>query len=720
MSDEARDCIKQQAVVFKETRATRTAVSDDNDSNIDVADQQITRFELFLTFIDYVSNIYRGETNCHDLVSHRSFAAELLAVFDRNFVQAHDIHGQVQTMAMSESRSSALRHYYDASAFAERHPKVEIEQIFKTLRDQRRVFAYFGGQGSDNPECLNNLRKLYDRYRPLLHDLFQAANTLLHELSTDSYSTAFFNSDNIRLTEWLDNPSTAPDTRKLSLAPYSFPLIGLASLANYCVLCKAANLSPGDVRGMLKGVTGHSQGIIIAAAVSAAYDWESFYDSAKFALELLFWIGLESHREAPQNKLSSKIMKETISAGFGEPSCMLSVRGLKKASLLMELSAVDAELGSAENVELALENTSDSFVLAGPAAILRAVALRLERLSASPGLDQSRVPYDQRRKEIYLQFMPISAPFHSSYLKHVPDRVFQRMQDSRFKLGELKVPVYGTSNGQNLKSGGTDIIEALVSMITTEAVNWPLATTFLGATHILDLGPGRLHSLMSSVKEGTGARLFAAGGGQSAEVGSLADAFGHGGATSLSSWSEKHGPRLRRKESVESVDTSFSRLLGVPPIMVAGMTPTTVSWRFVSAISTACYHAELSGGGYFSPDAFENAILRLSDCLSGSRGITVNLIYVNPRAMAWQVALLKDLISQGVPIEGMTIGAGVPSLDVACDYIDTIGLKHIGFKPGSKSAIQQVISIAKARPRFPILLQWTGGRGGGRFYKCLY
>lgn len=94
-------------------------------------------------------------------------------------------------------------------------------------------------------------------------------------------------------------------------------------------------------------------------------------------------------------------------------------------------------------------------------------------------------------------------------------------------------------------------------------------------------------------------------------------------------------------------------------------------------------------------------------------GITVNFIYVNPRAMAWQVPLLQKLRTEGVPIEGMTIGAGVPSLEVANEYIETIGLKHIAFKPGSLDGIQQVINIAKANPHFPVVLQWTGGRGGG-------
>ena len=51
-------------------------------------------------------------------------------------------------------------------------------------------------------------------------------------------------------------------------------------------------------------------------------------------------------------------------------------------------------------------------------------------------------------------------------------------------------------------------------------------------------------------------------------------------------------------------------------------------------------------------------------------GITVNLVYVNPRAMRWQISLLQQLCSAGVSQE-LTIGAGAPSIEVANEYIET-------------------------------------------------
>ena len=127
----------------------------------------------------------------------------------------------------------------------------------------------------------------------------------------------------------------------------------------------------------------------------------------------------------------------------------------------------------------------------------------------------------------------------------------------------------------------------------------------------------------------------------------------------------------------------------------------------------AGYHIELAGGGYRSPQALADAIRKITDSVMPGRGVTVNLIYANPAAIGWQIPLLRQLRGEGVPIDGLTIGAGVPTIGVATDYIQNLGLRHIAFKPGSLESIYKVIEIAKSNPDFPIILQWTGGRGGG-------
>jgi fatty acid synthase subunit beta, fungi type len=143
------------------------------------------------------------------------------------------------------------------------------------------------------------------------------------------------------------------------------------------------------------------------------------------------------------------------------------------------------------------------------------------------------------------------------------------------------------------------------------------------------------------------------------------------------------------------------------------MTPTTSSWAFVWSIMNAGYHTELAAGGFPVPEMMEAAIRQRAASIPPHRGIAIHVIYASPQTMLWQIQLIARLISEGLPIDGLTIGAGVPSPDAATEFVETLGIKYISFKPGSVSAIEAVIAIAQRFSDFPIMLQWTGGRAGG-------
>jgi fatty acid synthase subunit beta, fungi type len=101
--------------------------------------------------------------------------------------------------------------------------------------------------------------------------------------------------------------------------------------------------------------------------------------------------------------------------------------------------------------------------------------------------------------------------------------------------------------------------------------------------------------------------------------------------------------------------------------MVAGMTPCTVHPSFVIATMNGGYQIELAGGGYFAPHMMEAAIREIVQNTPPGIGVCVNAIYINPRLFNWQMDLVKSCRAQGIGIEGVTIGAGVPSLEVAND-----------------------------------------------------
>lgn len=646
----------------------------------------------------------------------------LFDAFERDFLEFTDIHNLVLSLPDDpKTPNETLKIYYSTAYALSRNPKCNESALFTLAErgDDVRLYAAFGGQGSGNSQSMKKLRDLFSQYLPFLQDLIDAASPLLSSLSQLPRTQAFYTGHPIEIARWLQDSTAVPDATIISEAAYSFPIIGLLGMAHYCVTCKLLGKTPGQVRSSLEGATGHSQGIVVAAAIAMSDSWESFYDNARLAVEILFWTGFESQLNSPRGSVSAFIIKDSVENGEGKPSSMLIVRGLDKKQLEHSIEACNKYMDRKGKIYLAITNGSENFTVAGPANSLRGLALHLRRQKADEGLDQSRVPFSQRKPVIRFNFLPISAPFHTNYLENA-NQIIKGYFTGRCRLtSELAIPVFHTRDGSDISQDKTgNIIDILVSAMTTEPVNWPLSTKFKDATHVVGFVAGVDHQLAQQ-KEGHGVRIIRGDDLESPSdiIGSKAELFhpNHGSAIRRGQcWSPLFQPQIIHSESgVVTFGSKLSTLLGTPPIIVAGMTPTTIHPDFVSTIMNAGYHVELAGGGYHNARSFSAAIKEVVSSTLPGRGVTINLIYVNPHAIGWQIPLIGRLIRDGVPIEGLTIGAGVPSLDIATGYITELGLKHITFKPGSISGIRDVLAIAKANPSFPVILQWTGGRGGG-------
>lgn len=680
--------------------------------------QTLEILALFLVYLQKKPEINR----CHDPTAHHKHTGEILDAVDRDFVTSRDIHSVVSTLGISPERQKAvLAAYYRAVQYTIRELRVNEPFLWRQNKPEKlRICSIFTGQGNANAECLDDLRDLWTTYKPLLQDLISSTAGSLYELSQSRDTADYYDNDGLEIRKWLDDKMTSPDPAYIASAPISFTIIGLINLANFCIMCKAANLTPGKAIAAMQAITGHSQGIVIAACVAKAKGWEEFYEMARLSLHILFWIGYESQQDAPGGISSGHQIHDSLENGENTPSHMLSVRGLSRHKVEAILKTANKSLAKDESVSLALVNSRDNVVLAGPPKSLRGIAVHLRTLKASKDVDQSRIPYNKRKSEVLSQFLPISAPFHSIYLANATKRILSKFTSCVITGNELATAVVSTSTGSDLRNAGnSNIIPDLIHMVTCQLVDWPAASMLPGATHIIEFGPGQFSNLITQMKDGTGARVIAAGSMKpfDSNVGSKAELLDpHIPTVSSSSqnWETQFGPHVTKTVSGRTlVETKFSKFFKLPPIMVAGMTPTTVPWDFVAAIYNAGFHVELAAGGYFNPEAFKQAILNVTSNIHSGRGLTINIIYVNPRAIAWQIPLITQLIREGVPIEGITIGAGVPSDEVAHEYITTIGLKHIGFKPGSADSVNKVIDIAKAHPDFPVIMQWTGGRGGG-------
>ena len=138
----------------------------------------------------------------------------------------------------------------------------------------------------------------------------------------------------------------------------------------------------------------------------------------------------------------------------------------------------------------------------------------------------------------------------------------------------------------------------------------------------------------------------------------------------------------------------MSRLLGKPPLMVAGMTPSTVSAEFVSAVMNAGYHVELAGGGHYNEKMLRSKVDEIMKQTRAGEGITLNILFLNVRQWGFQYPLIQVMRKEGLPMEGVCVAAGVPSLDVANEVLENLqnaGIRHVAFKPGSIETIRQVM-----------------------------
>ncbi|KAK2737904.1 beta subunit of fatty acid synthetase [Myotisia sp. PD_48] len=678
--------------------------------------------DLVSRYLGYVAHqVEEGEDD--SMGSYVEVLKLVLNEFERAFMRGNDVHALAGSIpGISSKKMLMIQNYYVARAAANRPTKPHESALLRAAAEgNAKLYSIFGGQGNIE-EYFDELRDIYTTYPSFVEDFISSSAELLQSLARDQDAIKLY-SKGMDILRWLHDRDSQPDTEYLVSAPVSLPLIGLVQLAHFMATCKSMGKEPGDILDRFSGTTGHSQGIITAAAIATVTTWESFARAARNALTMLFWIGLRSQQAYPRTSLAPSILQDSVEHGEGVPTPMLSIRDLQKSAVQEHIDATNQHLPKDRHISISLINSTRNFVVTGPPISLYGLNLRLRKVKAPTGLDQNRVPYTQRKVRFVNRFLPITAPFHSQYLTSAFDAIAEDLEDITIPASSLRIPVHDTNTGEDLSvKGDEDVVPALVRMITRDPVNWEKATEFSKATHIVDFGPGGISGLgvlTNRNKDGTGVRVILAGAidGTNAEVGYKPELFDRDEDNAIKyavDWVEMYGPRLVKTSVGQTfVDTKMSRLLGVPPIMVCGMTPTTVPWDFVVATMNAGYQIELAGGGYFMPSMMIEALHKIEKAIPPGRGITVNLIYVNPRAMQWQIPMLAQLRADGVPIEGLVIGAGVPSIEVANEYIATLGIKHIGFKPGSLDGIQQVINIAKANPTFPVTLQWSGGRGGG-------
>ncbi|KAE8228240.1 hypothetical protein CF326_g6836 [Tilletia indica] len=365
-------------------------------------------------------------------------------------------------------------------------------------------------------------------------------------------------------------------------------------------------------------------------------------------------------RSAPRSNgtQSRHFFGDAMTGGEGVPTPMLAVSGLDEKALNKYINATNSHLDEVDQVGISLYNGTHRYDVTGQPRALCGLVTSLHRIA-------------------------------SEYYSGVDLWIFE----------ELAIEVRDTFDGSDLRAHKEEgVLRSIVRQIFDQPVH---------------CGLSGIGGLTAYNLQGRRVRVFIASG-MHRETAELHDLHQ---VQSEERWSDAFRPRLvKTEEGKLQLDTAFSRLLGRPPIMVPGMTPSTMGAGFNVAVLNAGYHIELAGGSHYNAKALRSKVAKIQTATEPEQGLRLNALFINPRQRAFQLPLWQEMRREGVPLQGFCVAAGIPLTENAKNSIAGLrdaGIEHVAFKPGSADGIRQVCGIAAANPDFPIILQWTGERAGG-------
>lgn len=382
---------------------------------------------------------------------HVQLLLDVFKFFTKSYLSASDIHS-VASAYDAEIRKLVLASYFKAFSTLEDHHDLPKQAKSAVLREaasgKASIFGLFGGQGV-NEVYFEELQALYDIYKPFVVTLLETiTREVLEPLAAKENLTAHYR-HGFNVIAWLANPALRPPIRYLASVPISLPLIGLTQLIQYLVACRVEGMSPGDMRKILSGATGHSQGIVSAVAVAASESFEDFLANAVKALKWLFYSGLRGQQAFPVLSLDPNIVQDSVEGGEGMPSPMLLITGLRLTELEPHLHKTNSYLEQGSQIHVSLHNGPRAFVVTGPAKSLHGLVTSLRKVRAAQGADQSKIPFSQRKPTFFVRFLVVGVPYHSEYLQGATDSVIRDLGDEElWQTSDLKIPVFNTEDGK--------------------------------------------------------------------------------------------------------------------------------------------------------------------------------------------------------------------------------------------------------------------------------
>lgn len=482
-----------------------------------------------------------------------------------------------------------------------------------------------------------------------------------------------------------------PNSARLGAAADASVSVEGIALTQLGALLDVTQLGYDIAKAQPVALLGHSQGVLgahMARAIMQAGSVEAAQSTITEILAIATLIGAAGTRVARNHG---------IHARYGEATPMLSVKGISAAQVEALVDRVQDPLGP---IAIAVINAADHYVLSGHPQDLAAFAVEVDKEHRH---QQQLRDAKMRGGSVFnpvLEYLDVTLPFHSPLMEPAVALTEQWARDC------------------NLNS---ELAQECAEQVLVQPVDWSAQVADLLATHtpqelwVLDCGPGAtLTKLFATNAQGTGVGVVdASTTALRAELAVRTD-----DPIRTQDWSQ-YAPHLVQTPTGPALSTAFTRLTGKPPVLLAGMTPTTVDPEIVAAAANAGYWAELAGGGQVTAEVFDKHVSQLEEELEEGHTVEFNAMFMD--RYLWNLQFGSQRIvpkkrASGTPIDGVVISAGIPELDEAVELIHSLqsdGFPYVAFKPGTVAQIRQVIAIAKAVAPTTILMQVEGGSAGG-------
>ncbi|WP_162563480.1 fatty acid synthase subunit beta domain-containing protein, partial [Mycolicibacterium mucogenicum] len=515
----------------------------------------------------------------------------------------------------------------------------------------------FGGQGAS---WLENLEELVSSagIESELSEIVGEAALLLEPVARELVVVRPIGFEPMQWVRALAADEPLPSAKQLTTAAISGPGILLAQMA----AIRAVQRQGLDLAGTPPvAVAGHSQGIIAAEALKA----NGTRDAELLALLQLI------------GAAGSLVSRRRGMVGRGDKSPMVSVTNVDPERIAELLEDFSKDVRTVLPPVLSIRNGRRSVVITGTPEQLARFELYCSKITEK----------DEAERKNKLRGGAVFSP------------VFQGVQvEVGFHTPRLADGIEVVDRWAAKCGIDTELAHAMTEAIFVKPIDWVAEVERMhdaGARWIIGIVPAATRAGQRS--------LFTVGAAPVVQP----------------AWSSFAPTAVELPNGDVKLSTKFTRLTGRSPILLAGMTPTTVDAKIVAAAANAGHWAELAGGGQVTEEIFENRVAELTQLLEPGRAIQFNSLFLDPYLWKLQLGgkrIVQKARQSGAPIDGVIVTAGIPELDEAVALIEElheIGITNVVFKPGTVDQIKSVIKIAEEVPDREIIVHVEGGRAGG-------